>query len=87
MVLLSYKINENCKIVDVKILKGLGFGCDEEAKRVVSLLDYKKPKNRGIRISTTKKIRIAFKLPESINIEISYNYIDKSNKKKNKAIV
>ena len=83
MVLLSYKINENCKIVDVKILKGLGFGCDEEAKRVVSLLGYKKPKNRGLKISTTKKIKVAFTPLKNINIEISYNYVSTSNKDKN----
>ena len=77
IVFLSYKINEKSKIIDIKIIKGLGFGCDEEAIRVVSLLNYPKPKNRGIKISSIKKIKISFRLPERERIEVSYKYIPK----------
>ena len=33
----------------------MGFGCNAESIRVVTLLKYPKPKNRGIKISSTKK--------------------------------
>lgn len=77
VVFLQYKISEDQKIVDIKIIKGVGFGCDEEAKRIVSLLDYSKPKNRGFKISSTKKIKIAFKLPKQEYLKVKYNYISK----------
>ena len=37
-VLIRYTINHLGKVVDTKIISGIGFGCDEEADRLVRLL-------------------------------------------------
>ena len=82
LVYLSYCINEKAKIMDIKILKSLGYGCDEEAARLVTLLRYPIPKNRGIKVQTKKILKIAFKLPLKTSIQISYNYVSKNNSNK-----
>lgn len=35
---ISYKIKSNCEISDIKVLEGIGNGCDEEALRIVKFL-------------------------------------------------
>ena len=82
VVYLSYCINEKAKIMDIKILKSLGYGCDEEAARLVALLRYPIPKNRGVKLQTKKRLKIAFKLPIKTSIQISYNYVSKNNSNK-----
>jgi protein TonB len=57
---LQYEVNDDGIVESVRILKGLGYGCDEEAVRIVKLLKFGKVKNRGIRLKATKKIRINF---------------------------
>ena len=37
-VYVNFVVQKDGKITDVKIVKGIGFGCDEEAKRVVKLM-------------------------------------------------
>ncbi|MDR1348434.1 MAG: energy transducer TonB [Prevotellaceae bacterium] len=57
---LQYVVTDDGIVESVRVLKGLGYGCDEEAVRVVRLLKFGKVKNRGLRLKTTKKIRINF---------------------------
>jgi protein TonB len=57
---LQYVVNDDGIVESVQILKGLGYGCDDEAVRVVKLLKFGKVKNRGLRLKATKKIRINF---------------------------
>ncbi|MDR2126758.1 MAG: energy transducer TonB [Prevotellaceae bacterium] len=57
---LQYVVNDDGIVESVQVLKGLGYGCDEEAIRIVKLLQFCKVKNRGVRLKTTKKIRINF---------------------------
>ncbi|MDR1198118.1 MAG: energy transducer TonB [Prevotellaceae bacterium] len=57
---LQYVVTDDGIVESVKLQKGLGYGCDEEAVRVVKLLKFGKVKNRGVRLKTTKKIRINF---------------------------
>ncbi|MDR2651356.1 MAG: energy transducer TonB [Prevotellaceae bacterium] len=57
---LQYVVNDDGIVESVQVLKGLGYGCDEEAVRVVKLLRFGKVKNRGVRLKSTKKIRINF---------------------------
>jgi len=66
-VLLKFKVNSIGQVFDVKIVKGLGFGCDEEAIRIVKKLEYAKALNRKIRVTTSKKITIKFQLPKTQN--------------------
>ena len=52
------------KVVGTKVLSGLGYGCDEEAKRIVSLLKFQIPKLRKIRATFHKTINIHFRYPK-----------------------
>jgi len=72
-VLVEYDIHDNGGVENPRILKGLGYGCDEEAIRVINLLKFEKVKNRGVRIKMTTKTRINFGLPKrSVNYTVSY---------------
>ncbi|MEI6576498.1 MAG: energy transducer TonB [Bacteroidota bacterium] len=59
----SFQVNDYGEVISAEVLHGLGYGCDEEALRVVKLLKYDKAKNRGIRLISTVKTFIEFKLP------------------------
>ena len=73
-VVVEYEINDNGDVASPRVLKGLGYGCDEEAVRLVRLLSYKKAKNRGIRVRVTTKTRIIFTLPK---VTINYSPSEK----------
>jgi protein TonB len=57
-VYVSFVVDADGKITDIQVIKGIGAGCDEEAKRVVGLLPPWKPgKQRG------RPVRVRFTLP------------------------
>jgi TonB family protein len=66
-------INDNGFIENVKIEKGIGYGCDEEAVRLVKSIHFGSVKNKGIRLHTQKRFRINFKLPSQQKIK--YNFV------------
>lgn len=63
-VIISFKVSDDGEVFDPSILKGLGYGCDEEAIRLVKLIQYDAVKNRGVRVTAHSKIKIPFRLPE-----------------------
>ena len=63
-VVLKYSVGHHGKVVDAKIISGLGHGCDEEAIRLVKLLQFKVPKSRGVKVLFHKDIKIHFRLPK-----------------------
>jgi len=63
-VYIRYEINNKGKVVDTRVISGLGYGCDEEAERVVRLLEFDVEKVRKLRVSHHKKIRVWFKYLE-----------------------
>lgn len=63
-VVLKYTVNHQGKVVDTKIVSGLGYGCDEEAERVVQLLRFDVPSNRGVKVLHHLNIQIHFRLPK-----------------------
>lgn len=67
-----YRVDGIGKVLDVEVMHGIGYGCDEEAMRVVWLLKYEKAKNRGVRVTASMKTRINFKLAEAVPIQIDY---------------
>ena len=73
-VYLKYKISPKGKVYDVIVTKGLGFGCDKEAIRIIKLLKYSVPKNRKIKVTTYKKLIINFKLPLLLDNQLTINY-------------
>jgi protein TonB len=63
-VLVDYDIDYQGNVTTTRVLQGIGHGCDEEACRVVRLLKFDVPKNRGLRVLFHKKARIQFKKPK-----------------------
>jgi len=63
-VVLKYAIDHTGKVEDVKVIKSLGYGCDEEAVRVIKMLKFEIPKKpRKLRILFHKENKIFFKIP------------------------
>jgi len=46
-VFVSFIVNEKGELQDFSIVKGIGFGCDEEAIRVIALTNWNPGKQRG----------------------------------------
>lgn len=70
-VIVGYSVNDNGFVENPHIIKGLGYGCDEEALRVIGLLKYEKVRNRKVRVKITTKTTIHFHLPDQIAITYS----------------
>jgi len=67
----AYSLNHKGEVIRAKVEKGLGHGCDEEAIRLVYLLRFNVPKNRGMKVTFNKTITINFKLPKQKLNEIA----------------
>ena len=62
-VFLQFVVEKNGSITDIKVLKGIGSGCDEEAVRVLKKAPKWKPgKQRGVPVRVRRSIPIMFKL-------------------------
>lgn len=62
---LKIDINYKGKVTNVKVMKGIGHGCDAEAVRIMKLAEYEVPANpRKLRIKFQKNVRIQFKKPK-----------------------
>ncbi len=62
-VFVEFTVNEKGEPVNFKVLKGIGFGCDEEATRVLALTKWNAGKQRG------KPVKV--RLVQQINFNIS----------------
>ena len=76
-VFLKYEVNEKGIVHSISIINSLGYGCDEEAIRLVKILKYPEIKNRGIKVNTKFKLKINFELPKNDSIRFNYVYIPK----------
>jgi protein TonB len=63
-VFMSFVVNTDGSIQDVQVLKGLGFGCDEEAMRVVKAMPKWKPGKQSGRA-----VRVKYNLPINFQLE------------------
>lgn len=62
-VFLSFVVEKDGSITDVKVLRGIGFGCDEEAMKVIKKSPMWKPgKNKGI------PVRVRYNMPINFNL-------------------
>lgn len=84
-VMVEYDIDYKGNVVDTRILQSLGYGCDEEAVRVVRMLKFMVGRNRGVKVLFHKKAQIRFKLPvpakapapvppQPANMQVNYVY-------------
>ena len=78
-VIVGYDITDNGEVQNVHIIKGLGFGCDEEAIRVIGLLRYGKVKNKRWRVKLTTKTTLHFNLNKT---QISYSVTETAKPEK-----
>ena len=69
-VIVQYDVNDNGDVSNIRVIRKLGYGCDEEATRVIGMLHFEKVKNRGVRVKITRKTRINFH-PPSLTINYS----------------
>lgn len=63
-VFVSFVVNSDGSLTDLQVLKGIGFGCDEEAIRVMQKMPRWKPGKQSGRA-----VRVKFNLPISFSLE------------------
>ena len=76
-VFVKYVVNESGRVIETKVIHGLGYGCDEEAQRLVKLFRFDVKKTRGLKLKHNKSIKIHFSLaqaPKQVK-KISYTVV------------
>jgi len=66
-----YTIDKNGKVTKTKLIKKIGYGCDEEAIRLVKGFKFHVPKNH-MKIKFNKHANIRFKLPKKQVVQFVY---------------
>lgn len=61
-VYVTYRVNDNGHVTTATVTKGIGYGCDEEALRLIHMLKYEPVRNRGVRLTSTMRTKIPFRL-------------------------
>ncbi len=83
----EYDVNVFGDVITTKVKHGIGYGCDEEACRLVSLLKYPKHKYHGLHVVFHMKINIHFRLhqaskPVQKEQTVVYSYVEKKKDEK-----
>lgn len=71
-VTLELDIDKNGRVIRTRVKSGLGYGCDEEAQRLASLMRFSATKNKKVRVEFHKTIHIPFQLPPQ-GQKLTYN--------------
>ncbi len=61
-VIVKFKVTGKGEVMNPEIVKSVGYGCDEEAIRLVMMLRYQAVKNRGVRVTTDNTVKIPFRI-------------------------
>lgn len=61
----QYTIDYKGKVIEARVISGIGHGCDEEAIRIVRQLPFKVPEQGKIKSKYSRKLHIHFRLPGS----------------------
>jgi TonB family protein len=87
-VTVKYDVDVFGKVSNTAITHGIGYGCDEEALRLVKLLKYEKKKYQGLRVTFHQTIVIHFHLTargvkpqQQQEIKIHYQYTENNSPK------
>lgn len=78
----EYFVDGLGKIKKVRILKGIGHGCNEEVIRLIESLVYQKAINRGVNTLTRKTLTINFNLPKKKPTTLKYQLVADKPKSK-----
>ena len=85
-VIVRYDIDNKGDVIKAKVLSSLGYGCDEEAIRVIKLLKFDIPKGpRKLKITFHRTTKVKFVLPKEAPKKVqpitgnavSYQYVKK----------
>lgn len=68
---LRYSIDRTGKTFNIKVIKGIGSGCNEEAQRIIGLFKFEIPKNRAGKLIFHKTLQIHFRLPKEVEVKIA----------------
>ena len=82
-VTVRYTIDYKGRVIQTRILSGIGYGCDEEAERIISLLKFTVPSTRKLKVQYHKTAHIHFKLPAQTSKTPSVQYQINLQKKEN----
>jgi len=69
-VFVKYVVDESGNVIATKVIHGLGYGCDEEAERIVKLFKFNVKKTRGLKLKHNKSIRIHFSIAQTVETKI-----------------
>ncbi len=72
-VVVNYAVDQNGKVLKPEIEHGIGYGCDEEAIRIISSLKFGSVKNPGMKVKINKKTSIHFKRPPKQQTVVRYH--------------
>lgn len=84
-VIVEYRVNNMGEVIEAHVVHGIGHGCDEEALRLVRMLQYQEVRNRGVKVTTNNKIKIPFRLKKvkkQTGIRMHYVAGEKTSQKK-----
>jgi protein TonB len=85
IVTVSYQVNDDGMVENPVVTKSLCPSCDEEALRLVRMLQYDKARNRGVRLKMNSKLNIHFRLaPTPQGQTISYTMTSSPKKSGNR---
>jgi TonB family protein len=66
-------------VSSAKVKHGIGHGCDEEAIRLVNLLQFQKKKYKGLFVMFHKTINIHFRMHDAVApVQFQYQYKEKA---------
>lgn len=85
-VLVEFQVDDRGKVIDASVIKGLGYGCDEEALRLIKNADFAKTRKQGVRVKSNFKTKIHFQLAKAKSrsaVNYNYKYKQTSNTKEN----
>ena len=64
-VTIRYTVDFKGKVIDAKVVSGIGHGCDEEALRIIRTMTFKVPEDGKIKSKFSHQVNIHFRLPGS----------------------
>lgn len=82
IVIVEFEYNINGEVLRTKVKKGLGYGCDEEAERIVKKLQFERVKQRKLRVTYRSTINIKFALPKKVQVQKGVTYTITPSQKK-----
>ena len=82
-VIIKFKVTGKGEVHSPEVIKSIGYGCDEEAVRLVLMLRYQAVKNRGVRVTTDNTVKIPFRISKKKTSEkYSISYTTKTQAEK-----